>query len=66
MTEEQAKPEDVVLLMERMAKARFCKNKCPIEKKTWACGSRPLKYMKECPILKAYNKKNKRKVNAKK
>ena len=29
-----------------MNNASFCREKCPVDRKAWACGCRPLKYMK--------------------
>lgn len=55
--QKEVSAEDVVRLINN---ASFCREKCPVERKAWSCGSRPLKYMKECPILKAYNKKKKK------
>lgn len=48
MTEEQKKEEIV-----------FCDKVCPVPHKNsfLGCGGRPLKYMKECPRLKAFNKR---------
>ena len=37
---------------------QFCRETCPVPKKTWSCGCRPMKHQNECQILKAYNKRS--------
>lgn len=49
-------------LAEQYLKAKFCRDSCPIpknERKNYGCLSRPVVYMKECPQLRAYKRKNK-------
>lgn len=49
-------------LRERIAKAKFCTQECPVpqNERNCSCGCRPLAYMKECPTLRRYNKRIKK------
>lgn len=46
-------------LEERLSKARFCYETCPVEPKNafLGCVYRPIAYQKECSRLKKYNKR---------
>ena len=46
---------------DRLSKCKFCDSECPVpvKKRNYGCRLRPLAYMKECPTLRAYNKRNK-------
>lgn len=52
-------------VFERMSKAKYCIDECPVPVKNafLGCTCRPVKYMKECPRLKAYLKKKKKRSN---
>lgn len=54
--------DSIIWLGQRFAEAKFCKQECPVpqNKRGWGCGCRPISYMKECPVLNRYNKKNKK------
>jgi len=49
-------------ISERICKAKFCYNECPVPVKNefLGCTCRPVKHMKECSRLKSYLKKEKR------
>lgn len=49
-------------VFERMGKAKYCFDECPVPVKNafLGCSGRPVKYMKECSRLKEYLKKEKR------
>ena len=49
-------------ISQRICKARYCFNECPVPVKNafLGCTCRPVKHMKECSRLKEYLKKEKR------
>lgn len=49
-------------LFERIRKAKFCYDKCPVPVKNafLGCSCRPVEHMKECSRLKEYLKKEER------
>ena len=51
--------DGAISLINILKNAKFCKDECPIprNRRNWGCDCRPIKYMKECPKLKAFKKK---------